>query len=591
MRLNLSNYFSTLFSQIMGFCIVFSKKIHEWFTGKYKYWFISISLLVFIYVIYFIFAFESSLSSTGNYDFFKTPIISTSYGIFAACTIYVFYEIYKQKLNAKKILLIILGLGIWMRIAYSIYTPIYFNGGTWRQHDLSFGVDATRLYPGHYSIIMFIFRNNAWPNMLTNADGTINWATSSQLYQPKFFHTIMALFMKFNSLFIHTSNELMNFSTNSGNIINPNQITVNEYVLFEMNRVLTCYISCLTLLIGYNILKSLNFSKTSCNIGTALIAFSPIFYIFSTLMNNDLLSVFFVFLSVLIVIKWYKQPSYFKIILLALSIGCAMSSKLSAGFVAIFVGALIIVRLFKSLKYKELGQKSSLNIFLSILVFAAIVFPLGLSYPIYAKIKFNQPFTYVWEISKTNWNAIDPSFGFFERFFIYPSPDFFKTIFVDNRGYISHPNIYPGIQVNVWSYVLKSSLFGEYYISVNSAGVFYAIGLILFTLFICLLIYLLVDMIKYKLKNVNWMNFAVIVLIGLAFISSYIVFNINYPFTCTMHFRYIVPILIVGAVILATSYDKLNLIKHNGVAIIAKNSIIVTITLFAILSILTYLNV
>src|SRR5574344_2076739 len=184
----------------------------------------------------FIFFFSFNFATFGDYNYLKYPVVSIAILIFIGLSIKVIYDLYKHNLTFAKILMAIFVLAITIRLAYMVYTPIYFNNGTWRQHDLGYGENT-----GHYGIIMYMFRNNfAIPDMIRNLDGTVNFEYSGQLYQPKLVHFFYALFMKFNSLFIHIGDSLAVFNNTSGQIDN---ITQTEYALFEMNRILACYIS------------------------------------------------------------------------------------------------------------------------------------------------------------------------------------------------------------------------------------------------------------------------------------------------------------------------------------------------------------
>jgi hypothetical protein len=585
---------STFLDNLGNFC----KKIASFYTGKHKYFFIVPSLLILTYIVYFIFVFSFNSATFGDYNFLKYPVVGIC--CLFACAIIgkVIYDICHHKLTAEKLLFAIFCLGIAMRLTYMVYTPIYYDNGTWRQHDLSYGRSAEETYAGHYGIIMWIFRNWTIPDMIRDTSGSVDFGISGQLYQPKLVHILYAVFMKINSIFVHFGDGLASFHYyQNGTIVTGtlDNITMNEYALFEMNRILACYVSCLTLLVCYNILKNLKISKNGLVIGTALVAFCPVFYMFSTSLNNDSFSIFFGFLAILYTLKWFKEPKFLNIMAIAIYLGLGMSCKLSIGVLAFFIAAMFIYKFIKVIgdnKKEHTVEDTNTKINLSIgkiigqfALFAIIVFPLGLSYPIYAKIRFNQPFTYVWLISKYNWNYIDESVGFLNRFLIYPAGDFFMSFFVENRAW-QNGAVYSGIQPNVWAYILKSSLFGEYTFNYGFSAVLYVFGFFVFALMIGLLIYNLIDVIKKKKVDINTLIF--ILGIGFVYFVSVIIFNIKYPFTCSMDFRYFVPFILVGGLLVGMSYDKLSLSTKKP-AKLAQFAIIGLVTCYSLWSMIVYL--
>ena len=576
------------------------------YLGKYKWWFIIPSVLILIYILYFIVVFRYnartfaySYGSYSDYDVMKGMAVGVGGLVLGITLLKVIYDLVHHKFTCDKAIIAILILGVTIRIVYMLYTPIYYNYGTWRQHDLGYG-NSTTYYPGHYGIIINIYRYGNIPDMARNVDGSVNFEMSGQLYQPKLSHILYAIFMHINSIFVHFGTGSAGFldSKYPGELFPIDNLTMNEYALFEMNRILACFISCWTLFVLYKISKEFKISNSSRIIALLLFAFTPVFFMFSTSLNNDNFSFFFGFIALLYAIRWFKKGEYLNSIMMAVALGLGMSCKLSIGFFAFVIGGLIIYRFIKVIKYSldgpikenayyefKMGNYPILNICLQIGVFALLVFPIGLSYPIYAKIRFDQPFNYVWLISDYNWNWIDSSqIGFFRRFMIYPSSDFFKGIFVENHAWIGGEGGYidPVIQPNLWNYVLKSSLFGEYSWNYGLSAILYVIALILMFSTIGFMIYLVYKMIKDKKGNI--FNLLVIGGLGLTYLVLAIQFNIQYPFTCSMDYRYFVPFTLVVGLCLAFSLDNLKESKYK----IAKYSSGFLIGLVASFSLFSY---
>ena len=70
----------------------------------------------------------------------------------------------------------------------------------------------------------------------------------------------------------------------------------------------------------------------------------------------------------------------------------------------------------------------------------------------------------------------------------------------------------------------------------------------------------------------------------LVLMGSYIHFNIQYPFGCTMDFRYVVPAALIGAVFLAKWWDQAQ--ARKGLRSVVAGSV----GLFSILSVVLYCN-
>ena len=192
-------------------------------------------------------------------------------------------------------------------------------------------------------------------------------------------------------------------------------------------------------------------------------------------------------------------------------------------------------------------------------VFAIIVFPLGLSYSIYAKIRFDQPFNYVWLISKYNWNYVDDSVNPLWRYLFYPAPDFFKTIVVVNRAW-TNGAVDPNIQPNLWNYVFKSSLFGEYSWNRYISPALYVFAFASMWIIFGFILFLGIRAIKRR--KADLLLFLLIGGLGVLYFFSAILFYHQYPFTCSMDFRYFVPLILVAAASVGRTFDCLD--EYNG---------------------------
>ena len=104
---------------------------------------------------------------------------------------------------------------------------------------------------------------------------------------------------------------------------------------------------------------------------------------------------------------------------------------------------------------------------------------------------------------------------------------------------------------NIFSFIVKNSIFGEY--KYNIPNIFYnlyvSINLILIILSTVLLIKNIKTIFKDKINLLLISNYVITML-------SFYYFNYMYPYTCTMDFRYIVPTLLTGIVMLVMESNK-----------------------------------
>ena len=197
-------------------------------------------------------------------------------------------------------------------------------------------------------------------------------------------------------------------------------------------------------------------------------------------------------------------------------------------------------------------------------VFALVAFPLGLWYPVRNLFLFHQPFNYVLRISNDS-ELYCGNHSIWERF-----------------GLIKNCEIYdhPVGDYNVWSYLLRSSLFGEF--SFNMGKLIPALLILLNLLLILVSLFaMVVVLIRYR--TVQWTS---LFCFWLVLMGSYVDFNVKYPFGCTMDFRYVVPTALIGAVFLVKWWDE---IPAKTTTLIKKGVAALT-GLFAIFSLVLYCN-
>lgn len=466
------------------------------------------------------------------------------------------YLFSQKKFKLHHLIIAILVLGVVGRITYGFLTDNIFT----RQHDTWSSNGAY----GHYGITMSIYYNFIPPEMKSGyIDGVLTPSLdfSYQLYHPKFTHYLNAIFMHINSLFLKGD---------------------AQWVLYQSIRVLTITISTFTLIASYLIFKELTNNKTFITIGTSFVAFSPLMFRLSAMSNNDPTLYLFLTLTILFLIKFYEKQNFTNIIGVAVSIGLAMSSKLSGAIIAIPTAIIFLIILIKMIKEKQL--KKAVGLFF---VFILICFPLGLFWPIFNYIKYDQPFNYVF--NNLNQGLLIPdTYSYVDKFLTFPVNQYFSNLWMQLwNNYKEFPQDY-----NLYTSMLKSAIFGEFSYggpSLIFASVLFVINFILAIALVMIAIYVVINLIIKKdylylfvftspiilylslvmfKGNELWMyivlgglifllvylfiinfkkikdihKYKVDILMSaicLTFMVSYFIFQLQYPYGCTQDFRYI----------------------------------------------------
>lgn len=419
------------------------------------------------------------------------------------------------------VILLMFGFGLVMRFCYvlALYLPQ-------NQHDVfSFFSE----HPRHSTYIKYIYENWSLPT-ITSSSNEVFSINLSQYYHPPLHHFLAAVWMKLQTL-----------------------CGVTLYAAYENVQYLTMTYSALMMVVGYKLFKEFKLKGAALYTAFAVLAFHPTFYIFAGSVNNDPLTTLFLFLAMLYTVRWYKDKSRKNTVMLALAIGLGMLTKLSGAMIAFGTGFVFLYALFTestggfTANFKALWRRFAL--------FAVICFPLGLWWPVRCYVKYGMPLGFVPALGK-NSDMYLGDYSVFER--------------LTGAGEWHVSNIYPNIggtaadgavgkyfDYGIAPYIVKSSLFGEYFNKTNVGTVQNVFGYILFFSAVVLILIslagLVVGLITKNRDNGivekdNRVPFAFLIVYYVFLVGSYVIFCFNYPHTCTMDFRYIVPTLLVGAV-------------------------------------------
>lgn len=399
-----------------------------------------------------------------------------------------------EKIGYKKLIFAIIIIGIILRINYISYTTI-----DERQHDMEKEV-------GHLAYIETIFNTGKLPEHN-------KW----QFYQQPLHHIISAGWLKVAEKF-----------------------GIDIESAEESLQILTAIYSSAIIVISYFILKELGISDKLKLLVITIIAVHPTFIILSGSINNDILMIMLTFFGILYLIKWYKNSSIKNTIILALTTGLIALTKISGTIIAVPILYIFIDKFWKDY-FTEKNRKVAIKKYiLEYIMFGIIALGIGLSYSIRNLLLFNQSIFYV---PKAGQIVYCGNKSLFDRFNIF-SKEWLEVF------------AYPVGDCNVWAYLIKSSLFGEYHLeNIN------VISVAMLILNIAIIIISLVSLVKIFVTKEKNMELKMIIVFYFTQILMFIYSNITMPYACTMDFRYIVPTILFGMVFIVegikdTKYEK-----------------------------------
>ncbi len=431
------------------------------------------------------------------------------FGLMAVCGVVVYLYINK-KLNSRNAVYIILLAGFLIRLNYVLYTPLSETVRV-RQHDVyKFGGEV-----GHSAYIEH-FYNNGYK--LPDFDPV----TKAQFYQPPLNHFIEALWMRILTTFG------MSYTRAIGSLM-----------------FLPLFYSTCCMLVSERIFSKVNLNNSGKVIALSIIAFHPTFIILSGSINNDILSILFMLLSVYAAIVWYKESTMKNILFIALYLGLGMMTKVSAALTAFPIALLFAEKLFYEKKkiYSKIGQYAA---------FAGVCLPLGLWFPVRNAIKYKMPLVYVPRLSDTS----DQYIGFRsvgERLFGMADHPF-RNPFLNK---IANGDEY--FEYNPFVSLIKTSLFGEYNYSdsgdfvVSLCKILLFVNIIMILLSIVGMIYCTVRKSAYldRVEKIFFVFFDIVLL------GYFIKFVFDFPHTCSMDIRYVTPSIVLGAMFIGMGYEQI----------------------------------
>lgn len=544
---SLKNAFSSLWN-----------KAFSCFKRHWKWICFALGCVAFLYAVYFAFCFKVSPTYTGaDAGYWNVRLILfrvfcglLDVGIF----VWGMWLYAKGRLNARTACVLLAFLAMSTSMCYSFSTPIWDYGRHWNQHDDYYAVASGQYLmsdgtldggSGHFGLIMTVFRTGRVPEIIyRNGAYDFSFSAVGERYQPKTFYMVTGFFMKVNSLLIHGA---------EGNVnINSYAMTNTEWALFEANRILWTALVWFTYYYIYKTLKVMGLKGKSLPLAYAVIVFCPMFFFFANWDNNDGMSAFFGFAALYRGVSFFKNRDWKSCLLCALDIGLSMSCKLGGAIVALALIPLLLVTFIQSIRESK-GQGISwqtpwVKLLLQGFCFALIVFPTGLFWPVYSKIRFGQDLFFFSDAKNQRLLITMP---LWQSCFLWPNEETFWSIFVYHFEY---PNWDMVQDVSLTSNVLKKALYNEYQWghSYWQLSVLYATAVLLVLYVLAMIPVRLVFTLVKKEKPSDWKRSLSIASILVANWGWLVWFIDKSPYTCNCDIRYIPTFLLGFGALLGT---------------------------------------
>ncbi len=432
----------------------------------------------------------------------------------AAAVITLYFLADRKKHRTRLNSLLIMGLGFCLKFCYVLATSIYT-----RQNDVG-SFDKT---DGHTSYMQYLYDNLSLPDF----DPRTRW----QYCHPPLHHFIGAVWMWINRV-----------------LLSPGENPCRESI-----QMLSLFYSCCIMITAYRILRHFKLKGAALYIPLIIINFHPAFVLLSGSINNDVLSVAFIMGAVLCTLRWSESRSMKDILKIALCIGLGMMTKISAALIAPPVALVFLIVFIKNVK-KEL-----IPLLTQFVCFGLVCVPLGMWFPVYQRIRWGIPFTYVHEMSVLSFQYIG-DMPFAERITDFSlsqlTPIYEHWRRVDEYGVFHGDSEY-----NPLIALMKNSIFGESFgegTFANYRFIYYILP-VFFGLNVFIASAAFLSGVVFTVKKCSATRTAK-ALITCYYLIMMFIFYINadnYPFTCTMNFRYITPTVITGALYLGFTLTAL----------------------------------
>lgn len=395
------------------------------------------------------------------------------------------------------------GMGAFLRLGYILRMQYHQF-----QHDVGHFTDEGN----HAGYILYLMREGHLPDF----DVRDRW----QFYHPPLHHTIAAIWMRLMTM--------LNMDTD---------------LIYESIQILPFVYSCVCLAVFMCLLKHFNVKGLPFVLTSGIMALHPTFIILAGSINNDMLSIMFMMIALLMTCKWYREQKLSTILIIAVSIGCAMMSKLSGYLAAPAAATVFLLALWQN-------RKKPLPLIKQYVAFGCVCVPLGLWWVIRNYIRFEVPITYVQRLPEGNILYVG-DIPIWQRLLDF-SPKQFSFIY-DN--FVMYGQTYN--EYNPFIGLMKTAVFGEF-VNTDRHPLVVGSGEVLFwaQMVLAFLAFWAMIWVCRKHSELDTTEKLALAFTHLITFASYMVFCLDFAHTCTQDMRYATPVIYVSLLFLGMFLTK-----------------------------------
>ena len=414
-----------------------------------------------------------------------------------------------RRLTEEHVVFFLLFWGMLFHCLYVLLSGLYD-----RQHDegLYTGIASSQVNPGHIGYTEYIYKFRKLPDL--------NPYLLFSYYHPPLHYVLSGLWL-----------------------ILLTGLGMPEDLAFENLQVLPLFYSGVFMLLSYRILKRTGAKGNGLYTGLVLTAAHPALTILSGSINNDMLSTVLLACAILATLRWMQDKSLPNLLFIALSIGLGMLCKINTAIIALPVGLMFLLDFAGTVRTGNSGD--ILRALRRYLLFGITAGSTGLCWIVRNLVRFHE---------KPGISSATPdsvmytgNYGIWERIGLPAFSDWhFSFPFHALSGDANH---------NTWVILFQTSLFTEEYpAALTGLPLFLCRAAYVLAIFSAVSSALLFSASQYR----KWKNGAkaeaVFLSAGyLAFLLSFALFTLKYPYTCSSDFRYIAVCLIYIAIGLSDS--------------------------------------
>lgn len=395
---------------------------------------------------------------------------------------------------------IIISISWIIRIVYVLLTSVGV-----RQHDLGYAtsLEDNIINPGHLGYVEYIAKFHHLPDF--------DPFSIFSYYHPPLHHIIAGICVDI-----------------------AHRLGVPTPQAYEFIQLPTCIYGCLSVYVAYRILRLLCDNERDILFPLALIALHPGLIYMTGTVNNDMLAALLSFVCVYTTLLWIRGGYEYKhLILMALSIGIGLISKLNVAVLIFPMGAVMLAEFIKEVKSGNVAR-----VIKRYIVFALIAAPIGLSWSIRNILLFH---------SKPGISSASPESN--QYLGGYPLNEIigFPVKLSIDFPFHSENAIYCH---NAWSILFKTSLYAEIFPQeISDAMLIFCRILFVAAIILAAVCFVLSIIGPIILIRRGDTDLGLFLLIGYtSVIVTYILFVIKYPYTCSCDFRYVPTSLLYAAI-------------------------------------------